>query len=169
MIPQMEQESTQIQASQQTLGTLLDDIESRQPSVVGLRQDERIGLVEATRSSLNKHLYTDPTLSDGFWKQAQAFAGPTAVPIARHTLQSSSSIGYQVPPLDVSIGVAAQRARQQAWLAEYDEVKKKTMELLRPVVQRTKKQMENLERAEKERLDGSVGTLDVMLVVQSVC
>ena len=61
--------------------------------------------------------------------------------------------------------MTAQKARQQAWLAEYDEVKKQAMELVRPVVQRTKKQMENLERSEKERVDGSVGTLDVLLVV----
>jgi hypothetical protein len=165
----MEQESVQIQASEQTLGALLDNIESRQINVVGLKQDERIGIVGATLSSLIKDIYTDLTLSDGFWKQAQAFAGPTAVPIARHTLEPSSSIGYQVPPLDISQGLAAQRACRQAWLAEYDEVKNQTMELLRPVVQRTKKQMENLERAERERLDGSVGTLDVLLVVQSVC
>jgi hypothetical protein len=161
----MEQESAQIQASQQTLDILLNAIESRQTSAVGLKQDEKARLVEATRSSLVKHLYTDPTLSDGFWKQAQGFAGSTAVPIARSTLQESSPIGYQVPPLDVSQGVAAQRARQQAWLAEYDEVKKQTMELLRPVVQRTKKQIENLE-TEGER---AVGTLNVMLVVQYVC
>jgi hypothetical protein len=161
----MEQESAQIQVTQQTLDALLNDIEGRQSSITSLKQDDRIKLVEATRSSLIKQLYTDPTLSDGLWKQAQTFAEPTAVPIIKPMLHPSDAIGYPLPPLDVSKGVAAQKARQQAWLAEYDEVKKQAMELVRPVAQRTKNQMENLERSERERVEGSAGTLHFLLVV----